>query len=100
IFDLYKMKAFPYSQRDKNVFFKAEEFKTRIIELSEGGKIPECRMDSYVMFIVIKGEAVVTADSKKQVLDSGKCFISKPAVLSLKANTDTRILGIQINKNK
>lgn len=100
IFDLYKMKSFPYEKRDKNVFYHSKEFKTRIIDLSAGEEIPECVMASYVIFLVLQGEAIVTVDSKDSVIDAGKCLISEPAVLSLKTKNGVKIMGIQINKNK
>jgi quercetin dioxygenase-like cupin family protein len=99
IFDLYKMQSFPYGQRDKNVFYLTEEFKTRIINLAAGEEIPECEMASYVIFLVLQGEAIVTVNSKESVIDAGKCLISEPAVLSLKTKNGVRIIGIQINKN-
>ena len=30
LFDLKTMKSYPYEERDKNVFYKAKEFKARI----------------------------------------------------------------------
>ena len=98
IFDLYKMKSFPYEKRDKNVFHHSKEFKTRIINLSAGEKIPECEMASYVIFLVLQGEATVRVNSKESVIDAGKCLISEPAVLSLKTKNGVKIMGVQINK--
>ena len=98
IFDLNKIQSFPYEQRDKNVFYLTEEFKTRIINLAAGEEIPECEMASYVIFLVLQGEAIVTVNSEESVIDAGKCLISEPAVLSLKTKNGVRIMGIQINK--
>ncbi len=100
MFDLYKMKSFPYEERNKNVFYHSKEFKTRIIDLSAGEEIPECEMASYVIFMVLRGEAIVTVNSKDSAVDAGKCIISEPAVLSLKTKNGVKIMGIQINKNK
>lgn len=47
IFNLDSIKTFPFEERDKNVFFKVKEFKTTIINLSPGEKIPECEMVLY-----------------------------------------------------
>jgi len=44
VFDLDKMSALPYEQREKNVFYHTNEFKTRIIELPAGGQMPTCEM--------------------------------------------------------
>ena len=49
IFNLDSIDTFPYDQRDKNVFFRSKEFKTRIIKLLPGENIPECEMASYVI---------------------------------------------------
>ena len=98
VFDLNKIQSFPYEKRDKNVFYLADEFKTRIINLSAGGEIPECVMSSYVIFYVIEGEAIITVNSEKKVISPGMCLIAGPAKLSLKTNSGVKILGIQINK--
>jgi len=98
VFDLYKMESFPYESRDKNVFYHTPEFKTRIIGLSAGEKIPECDMTCYVIFVVLEGEATVTVNGEKTIMDQGKCLISEPAVLSLETESGVRIMGLQINK--
>jgi len=98
IFDLFKMSSFPYEERNKNVFYHSKEFKTRIISLSAGEKIPECEMASYVIFMVLQGEATITIDSEDSVISAGKCIISDPATISLKTKNGVKILGIQINK--
>ena len=98
IFDLNKIKSFPYEKRDKNVFYLTKEFKTRIINLAAGEEIPECEMASYVIFYIIEGEAIVTVNSEEKVINAGKCLISEPAILSLNTNHGVKILGIQISK--
>ena len=44
VFDINKLTSHPYEERDKNVFYQAQEFKTRIIELPPGGQMPVCEM--------------------------------------------------------
>ena len=83
IFDLKNMKVFPYEKRDKNVFCKSEKFKARIIKLEIGERIPECKMQSYVSFYVIDGEAEVIVNIQKHKLKKGQCLITEPAVLSV-----------------
>jgi len=39
IFDLMNLKSEAYQNREKNVFFQNELFKTRIIDLKPGGRI-------------------------------------------------------------
>ncbi len=98
IFDLKEIRSYPYSQRDKNVFYAADGFKTRIIDLYAGEKIPDCQMESYVIFYVINGEALITVNSHGSIINSGKCLITEPAVISIKSKTGARIVGIQIKK--
>ena len=57
VFSLKEMQVFPYEERGKNVFFKSDEFKTRLIELAPGEKLPDCTMHENVIFYVLKGEA-------------------------------------------
>ena len=99
VFDLETMMSYPYEERDKNVFYKAEEFKTRIIELPSGGEMPTCEMASYVMFYVLEGEAEVTVNSEKATIKEGQCLITVPATLSMKTHKGVRIMGIQIAKS-
>ena len=57
VFNLKTMKSHPYEERDKNVFYKDKQFKTRIIELPPDGEMPICEMVSYVIFYVIEGNS-------------------------------------------
>lgn len=99
VFDLAEMVAFPYAQREKNVFYKAQEFKTRIIELPPGGQMPVCEMASHVIFFVLDGEATVTVNSETISLKEKLCLITEPATLSMKTVGGVRILGVQITKD-
>src|SRR4030042_7014916 len=99
IFNLDSIKTFPYEEKDKNVFFKSKEFKTRIISLSPGEKIPECEMVSYVIFIVLEGEANVKVNEDEAKLVKNQCLITEPSLISMESGNGVRILGIQIIKN-
>ena len=98
LFDLKTMKSYPYEERDKNVFYKAKEFKARIIELPPGGEMPTCEMLSYVIFYVIKGTAEAKVNQEKIILKEGQCLIIEPATLSMKTQNGVKMMGIQIMK--
>ena len=98
LFNLKTMKSYPYEERDKNVFYKAKEFKARIIELPPGGEMPTCEMLSYVIFYVIKGTAEAKVNQEKIILKEGQCLITEPATLSMKTQEGVKIMGIQIMK--
>jgi len=98
VFNLKAMKSHPYEERDKNVFYKANEFKTRIIELPPDGEMPTCEMASYVIFYVIKGTTEVKVNQEKAILKEGQCLISEPATLSIKTQNGVKMMGIQIIK--
>ena len=98
IFDLDTMKSHPYEERDKNVFFKAKEFKTRIVELPPGGAMPTCDMASYVVFFIVHGSAEVTVNQEKVNLKEGQCLISEPATLSMKTEKGVKIMALQIER--
>lgn len=66
IFDIKKMKSYPYAEREKNVFYKTSSFKVRIIELPPNGEMPSCKMDSYVMFYILKGEVDIDINQEKK----------------------------------
>jgi quercetin dioxygenase-like cupin family protein len=98
IFDLKKMMSHPYAEREKNVFYKTSSFKVRIIELPPNGEMPTCKMDSYVMFYVLKGEVDIDINQEKKILSEGQCFITEPATLSMKTKNGVKILGVQITQ--
>ncbi|MDZ7722196.1 MAG: hypothetical protein U5R06_05050 [candidate division KSB1 bacterium] len=100
VFNLKTMPFFPYEQRDKNVFHRSPEFKARIIELPPGGSLPDCDMDSFVVFTVIQGTATVNVNGKESRLHAGECLITEPARLSMKTQDGVRIMGLQIIKKQ
>ena len=96
IFDLMNLEAEGYENRKVNVFFKNDFFKTRVIVLKQGQKIPECQMNDLVMFYVVKGEILLRKNDEESILKENQIFITEPALLSMEANTGARLLGIQI----
>ena len=98
VFNLKTMKSYPYEDRHKNVFYKAKEFKTRIIELPPGGEMTTCEMPSYVIFYLIEGVAEVKVNQKKVNIKEGQCLIVEPATLSMKTQNGVKMMGIQIIK--
>lgn len=99
IVDLKAMQSYPYEERDKNVFYKAKEFKARIIELPSRGEMPACKMESYVIFHVVSGGAEVSVNGEIANLEKGQCLITEPATLSMKTKDGVKIMGIQVEKN-
>ena len=97
IVNLYSMTAHTLEEKDKNVFFETQEFKTRIIELPEQGKIPECDMTSYVIFVVVRGEAELTVNEERKSMREGDVMITEPARVSLYSEKGVRIMGIQVH---
>ena len=98
VFDLKAMKAYPYEERDRNVFYKMREFKARIIELPAGGEMPTCEMASYVIFYVIEGAAEVRVNQEIINIKEGQCLITEPATLSMRTNDGVKLMGIQVVK--
>ena len=96
IFDLMNLEAEGYENRKVNVFFKNDLFKTRVIVLKQGQKIPECQMNDFVMFYVVKGEIMLRKNDEESILKENQIFITEPALLSMEANTGARLLGVQI----
>jgi len=98
IYNMKQMQVNSFEERQNNVFFETEEFKTRIIELSAGGKLLDCKMLSSVIFYVISGEASVIVNKQHSIIKEGDCLISEPAEFSLTSSIGVRMLGVQINK--
>ncbi len=99
VFNLKDLVSYPYKEREKNVFYKAKEFKARIIELTAGGEMPTCEMASYVIFYVINGAAEVKVNQETVILKQGMCLITEPATLGMKTEQGVKIMGIQIVKS-
>ncbi len=98
VYNLKTMPAYPYDDRDRNVFYNAEEFKTRIVELPPGGAMPKCEMESYVIFFVVSGAAVVSVNKETTKLETGQCMITEPATISMKTEEGVKLMGVQIAK--
>ena len=96
IFDLMRLTAEGYENRSVNVFYQNDLFKTRVIVLEAGGKIPECRMDSFVLFYVVKGEVQLRKNEETSLLSENQVFISEPACISMESPGGARLMGIQI----
>ncbi len=99
VFDVKAMVAYPYEERDRNVFYTAKEFKARIIELPPGGEIPTCEMASYVIFYVVEGMAEVRVNQEKVTIEEGQCLITEPATLSMRTSDGVKIMGIPVEKS-
>lgn len=97
-FDISTLQAFPFAEREKNVFYKADEFKMRIIELNANQILPECEMKSHVIFFLVKGKVEATVNADKTILTDGQFLVSEPATFSMKAIENSRLVGIQINR--
>lgn len=96
IFDLMNFKAEGYENRNVNVFYQNDLFKTRVIVLEEGGKIPECQMNSFVIFYVVKGEVLLRKNDESSIIKENQVFITEPALLSMETTSGARLMGIQI----
>ncbi len=96
VFDLKNHHAFPYEERQKNVFFQAENFKVRLIELPASGAMPPCEMASFVLFYVIEGKALVKVNQQSQMLFANQLLITEPAELAMQSDEGVKILGVQI----
>jgi quercetin dioxygenase-like cupin family protein len=98
VFDFNKIKAYPYAERNKNILYSQSNFKVRIIELPPDGEMPTCKMDSYVIFYVIKGEVDIDINQENKILSEGHCLITEPATLSMRTRNGAKILGVQITQ--
>jgi hypothetical protein len=96
IYDLLDLKAEGYGNRNANVFFENDLLKTRVIVLEPGQRIPECKMDSFVIFYVVKGQVLLKKNEESAVLNENQVFISEPALLSMETTTGARLMGVQI----
>ena len=100
IFDLMDLAAQGYENRQVNVFYQNNLLKARVIILEANGKIPECKMDTYVMFYVVKGEVLLKKNNETSLLKENQVLITEPALLSMESKNGARLMGIQIKVQK
>ena len=100
IFDLINIETEGYENRAVNVLFQNDVFKTRVIVLEAGGKIPLCQMDTFVIFYVVKGEVVLRKNDESSTLKENQVFITEPALLSMESASGARLMGVQIKTGK
>jgi quercetin dioxygenase-like cupin family protein len=96
IYDLLNLSVEGYENRSVNVFYQNDLFKTRVIALEPGGIIPECKMESYVLFYMVRGEVLLKKNGESSPLREGQVFISEPALISMESQTGARLMGVQI----
>ena len=97
IFDLMNIDAESYECREKNVFFQNDLFKTRVIDLKAGQKIPDCQMACFVLFYVVKGEVLLWRNKESAILKENQVFITEPALISMETENGAKLMGVQIN---
>lgn len=100
ILDFTKITGFPYEERHKNILYKNDDFKIRIIDLPENGSLPECDMESYVVFIVMNGQVDINVNGEKFSLTEKQSMASEPGTFSMRTINGAKLMGIQIQKSK
>ncbi len=95
---LEKMVSFSSEGQTKNIFFESEKLKAQVIGLEAGKKIPPCRMDQDVIFIVLSGRGRIIVDGEEQPMrETSFIFVPKEKESrSLQAETRMAILAIQV----
>ncbi|MBC7362503.1 MAG: hypothetical protein H5U06_09530 [Candidatus Aminicenantes bacterium] len=68
----------------------------RIIQLEPGEKIPECQMDSRVIFLALEGKVAVTVNGERVGLGERQVIVAEPGLLAMEGITRSWLLGIQI----
>ncbi len=100
IYNLLNMETESLEKKTTNVFFQNDLFKTRVINLQPGQKIPDCHMDCFVMFYVVEGEVLLRKNEESATLKENHVFITGPAVLSMETTDGAKLMGVQVNIRK
>lgn len=100
IFDFNKLSGLPYKERHKNVLYQTDDFKIRIIDLPENGGLPECGMETYVVFVVMQGQVDITVNGVVHNLSEKQSLASEPGLFSMHSQKGAKLMGIQISKKK
>jgi quercetin dioxygenase-like cupin family protein len=87
----------PMTDRRSTVLHEAPGFTLRTIELPPMGEVPPCKMDSHVVFYIVRGAVELEVEGLKRPVSEGQCFVTGPATLSMRSGPGARILGIAID---
>lgn len=99
-FDFNELTGHPYEDRQKNVLYATNDFKIRIIDLPENGSLPQCEMQTHVVFVVMQGEVDITVNGVVHHLIEKQSLVSGPAVFWMKSVKGAKLMGIQIKKSE
>lgn len=99
LFDFKKITGFHYEERHKNILYQTDDFKIRVIDLPENGTMPECKMGTHVVFVVMCGQVEITVNGKEYKLSEKQSLTSEPATFSMKTSKGAKLMGIQIQKS-
>lgn len=100
IFDFNHLSGLPYEERHKNVLYQTDDFKIRIIDLPENGDLPECDMETHVVFVVMQGQVEITVNGVVHHLSEKQSLASEPGLFSMHSQKGVKLMGIQISKKK
>jgi len=100
IMDFNKIDGFPFAERQKNELYKTEDFKIRIIDLPENGSLPECTMETHVVFVIMQGQVDINVNGKKYNLSEKQSIASEPGIFSMSTRNGAKLMGIQIKKHE
>jgi len=97
-YSLDKLLTFSKKSHTKNVFFESDILKAQVMGLEAGQKIPPCRMEHDVIFVVLKGRGVIFVDGEEQAVGkSSFVFVPKEKeARSIEAITQMSLLAVQI----
>lgn len=84
------------SNKAGNVLAETAKFKLRNIELKAGQMIPACEMKNWVLFYVRAGQGSIRIDAQNRLIVKDELIFTSPALVSLAAATQMKILGIII----
>jgi len=99
ILDFNKITGFSYKERHKNILYNTGDFKIRIIDLPKNGNLPECNMESHVVFVVMHGHVDINVNGEKFSLTEKQSMASEPGSFSMSTINGAKLMGIQIKKH-
>lgn len=98
VYSLNDLIEFSPDQPTKHVFFEKEKMKAQVVTLDSGQRIPPCRMDRDVIFLIMEGKGKIIADGEEKELEKFSwVFVPKEKdSRSLLALTRMSVLAMQI----
>jgi quercetin dioxygenase-like cupin family protein len=98
ILEVAQMIQFSQKSHPKSVFYDSDRIKAQVMGFESGQRIPPCKMDRDVVFLILSGSGKIIVDGEEEKIKKHSwVFVPKEIEFrSLQADTRMSVLAIQL----